>query len=131
MSVLFVKNFLEACANCKVLSISIVILPCYLVQQMTIKIFRLKKTFWVVNFMSVLLVKYFFPKTCVNCKVLSIWTVMLPTTWCNSRPLKLWVVNFMSVLLVKHFFKRCVQIAKCYQFQLWFYLATWCTSRPL
>ena len=70
--------FLETCANFKLLPISIVILPCYLVQQIPIIAFRLEKRSWVINFMSVLLVKHFFSETCANFKVLPISIVMLP-----------------------------------------------------
>jgi len=141
-SVLLVKHlfFLETCANCRVLSISTVIFPCYLLQQTSIITFRLKKRLWVVHFMSVLLVKHlFFLETCANCRVLSISTIifscyLLQQTSIITFKLKkrLWVLHFMSVLLVKHlFFKRRVQITECYQFWLWFFHATCCRRRPL
>jgi len=52
--------FLETCSNGIVLSIWTVIFPWYLIQQTSIIIFKLKKRFWVVHFMSVLLVRHLF-----------------------------------------------------------------------
>ena len=114
MIVLLVKHLLffsETWVNFKVMSILIIILHCYLVHQTSIITFKPKFKFWVVKSMSILLVKHllFFLETWVNCKVLSILTVILRYYLVLQMSIitfklefKFWVMNSVLVLLVKH-----------------------------
>ena len=114
MSVLLEKHLLffsETWVNFKVMSILIIILHCYLVHQTSIITFKPKFKFWVVKSMSILLVKHllFFLETWVNCKVLSILTVILRYYLVLQMSIitfklefKFWVMNSVLVLLVKH-----------------------------